>query len=184
MKRRLGMAAAWAVAGLCGAAMGQQENASRPGEVHVEPPTLHCVSVRWPVTGDRNRNAVVEVQYRKRGRRQWKQGYPLFRTMPSPQPETRSKEHTVAGGWMFAGSIVDLTPDTAYEVKLRLRDPDGAAAEKTLTVKTYAEPAVPAGMVAKHVVPGPRPFRAASRPDGRQMPSCLSRNEACQCPDS
>jgi len=39
-------------------------------------------------------------------------------------------------------------------VKLRLRDPDGAAAEKTLTVKTYAEPAVPAGMVAKHVVPG------------------------------
>ncbi|KKL87985.1 hypothetical protein LCGC14_1929280, partial [marine sediment metagenome] len=133
MKIHIGMAAL-VVVGLCGAAAGQQEqeDASRPGQVHVEPSTLHCVSVRWPVTGDRNRNAVIEVQYRRRGQRQWRKGYPLVRTMPSPYPETRSAEYTVAGGWMFAGSVVDLRPDTAYEVKLRLRDPDGGGAERTL----------------------------------------------------
>ena len=154
MRRYTLVTAAWMVAGLCGAAMGQQENASKGGKVHVEPSTLHCVSFRWPVTGDQNENAAIEVQYRKRGDGQWKQGYPLFRTRPNPHPENRSKVHTIAGGWMFAGSVVDLQPDTAYEVKLRLQDPDGGGGEETLSVKTHAEPAEPAGLAVRHVVPG------------------------------
>ena len=154
MRRHIGMAAVWVIAGAGGAATAQQDNASTPGKVHVEPPTLHCISVRWPVVGDQNRNAVIEVQYRKPGQKQWKRGYPLFRTMPNPHPENRSKEHTVAGGWMFAGSVVGLEADTAYELRLRLQDPDAGRAEQTLNARTHAEPAEPAGMVVKHVVPG------------------------------
>jgi len=146
--------AACVAAGLCEAAAGQQENASRPGKVHVEPSTLHCVSFRWPVTGDQDRDAVIEVAYRKAGQEQWRGGYPLFRTMPNPHPENRSKVHTVPGGWMFAGSVVGLEPDTAYEVRLHLKDPDGGDAAETLHVRTYAEPVEPKGLAVQHVVPG------------------------------
>jgi hypothetical protein len=47
---------------------------------------------------------------------------------------------------MFAGSILDLEPDTAYEARFVLSDPDGLAGEsgksvtKTVTVRTRAEP--------------------------------------------
>ena len=41
---------------------------------------------------------------------------------------------------MFAGSILDLEEDTAYDVRLTLSDPDGGAAVRTATVKTRAEP--------------------------------------------
>lgn len=154
MKWQIGVAATWMVAGISGALSAAGEDASTPGKVHVEPATLHCVSFRWPVMGDRNENAAVEVQYRRSGRKRWEQGYPLFRTKPNPHPENRSRVHTLSGGWMFAGSVVDLVPDTAYEVRLRLADPDGGTGEQTLNVRTYAEPVAPAGMVVQHVVPG------------------------------
>ena len=35
-----------------------------------------------------------------------------------------------ADGWLFAGSIFFLQPDTAYELKLNLVDPDGGSAER------------------------------------------------------
>src|SRR6266576_3828467 len=46
---------------------------------------------------------------------------------------------------MFAGSILDLEPDTAYEARFVLSDPDGvggpaADATKTVTVRTRPEP--------------------------------------------
>jgi len=154
MARCTGVWTALAIAGLCAAAEGPQQEASRPGKVHLEPSTLHCVSVRWPIVGDRNRNAAVEVRYRQSGTAAWRRGYPLFRTLPNPHPENRSKVHTVPGGWMFAGSVVGLKPDTAYELKLALRDPDGGPAERTLAARTYAEPAEPKGMTVRHVVPG------------------------------
>ena len=127
------------------------ENASQPGDVQPEPSTLHCLAVRWPVKGDANANAAVAVQYRKAGEAEWRQGYPLFR----PYPQHMSPENRVAGGWLFAGSIVDLAPDTEYEVKLSLKDPDGGDADRTLKLRTRAEPPwEPAGMRLRFVVPG------------------------------
>ena len=43
---------------------------------------------------------------------------------------------------MFAGSILDLEPDTAYEAQFVLADPDGVTGEsrKTVTVRTRPEP--------------------------------------------
>jgi len=154
MGRYGGTTAAWVIAGLCGVAGAGPGDASSPGQVHLEPATLHCVSVRWPVIGDVNTDAAVAVRYRKRGQAAWREGYPLLRTRPNPHPENRSKVHTVPGGWMFAGSIVGLTPATAYEVKLHLTDPDGGDAERTLAATTCAEPAEPPGMAIRHVVPG------------------------------
>jgi len=126
------------------------QDASTPGEVQPEPSTFHCLAVRWPVRGDANANAAAAVQYRKVGDAEWRQGYPLFR----PYPQHMSEENRVAGGWLFAGSIVDLTPDTEYEVKLSLKDPDGGDAERTLKVRTLAEPVAPASLRVRQVVPG------------------------------
>ena len=52
---------------------------------------------------------------------------------------------------MFAGSILDLEPDTAYEARFVMSDPDGIAgqsaktATKTVTVRTRPEPKPYAG---------------------------------------
>ena len=123
-------------------------NRSEPGEIVVEPPTFHSLGVRWPVRGDANTNAVITVQYRRRGDATWKNALPLFRT----DPQQVSDENEVSGGWLFAGSIVNLTPDTEYEVALSLIDPDGGGVQRVLLMRTRGEPREP-GMRVRHVVP-------------------------------
>ena len=56
---------------------------------------------------------------------------------------------------MFAGSILDLEPNTAYETRFVLRDPDGVSgqATKTVTVRTRPEPMPAAGGNVYHVYP-------------------------------
>ena len=59
---------------------------------------------------------------------------------------------------MFAGSILDLEPDTAYEARFVLSDPDGvsgpaANATKTVTVRTRPEPKPAEGGKVYHVYP-------------------------------
>ena len=56
---------------------------------------------------------------------------------------------------MFAGSILDLEPDTAYEVQFVLADPDGVRGEarKIVTVRTRPEPKPFAGGRVFHVYP-------------------------------
>ena len=139
------------IAALCAAVTpAAAENSSSAGTFLTEPATLHCLGVRWEVKGDANKNAVIDVEYRKKGENTWKKGYPLFRTFG----RNISGQHNVAGGWMFAGSIVDLDSDTPYEVKCSLKDPDGGNAEKQVEMRTWKEPQEPPGMKIKHVVPG------------------------------
>jgi hypothetical protein len=57
-------------------------------------------------------------------------------------------------GWLFAGSLLLLKPDTAYELRLRLVDPDGDRAERVLRARTLAEPAAPQALRQLHVIPG------------------------------
>jgi hypothetical protein len=63
---------------------------------------------------------------------------------------------------MFSGSLFDLSPNTSYEIRLTLSDPDGVAGEprRTLTARTRAEPQPAVGGKVYHVYPvgytGPR----------------------------
>ena len=56
---------------------------------------------------------------------------------------------------MLAGSIFDLEPDTEYECRFVLSDPDGVAGkrENVVTVRTRAEPKPAAGGKVYHVYP-------------------------------
>ncbi len=63
---------------------------------------------------------------------------------------------------LFSGSVFDLEPDAAYEIRLTLTDPDGVVgdAERRLTARTRPEPVPAAGGKVYHVYPvgyeGPR----------------------------
>jgi hypothetical protein len=143
----LGLAAAGAPSGSAAAPV---------GEPVLDPPTLHSLGVYWIVRGDENRNARIETGYRADGRGAWRNGPPLFRVQRGAHhPEgRRSLLDVPEDGWLFAGSLLLLKPDTAYELRLRLVDPDGDRAERVLRARTLAEPAAPQALRQLHVIPG------------------------------
>jgi hypothetical protein len=55
---------------------------------------------------------------------------------------------------MLAGSILFLSPNATYEIRLTFSDPDGGSAGQTVTVATRPVPAMPVGGRSFHVVPG------------------------------
>jgi len=130
----------------------------KPGEFVVDHPTLSNLGFEWVVEGDDNRNAHVDVSYRKHGDMLWKQGLPLLRLQGERIYQTDGVFDVVSPN-MFAGSILDLDPDTAYDARFEMSDPDGVvgsggkAVTKTVTVRTRAEPKPYAGGRIFHVYP-------------------------------
>ncbi|HEV7405764.1 MAG TPA: right-handed parallel beta-helix repeat-containing protein [Chthoniobacteraceae bacterium] len=137
---------------LAAAALAHAEDAIKPGEVFVERPTLLCLGFRWAIEGDDNRNATVEVAYRAQGKGEWRTALPLLRLKGEVIGQDDDNLRWTAPN-LFAGSILDLTPGTEYEVKLTMKDPDGGGAEKVLTVKTRSEPVAFEGGRKLHVYP-------------------------------
>ena len=86
------------------------ENKVTPGEFLVDPPTLINLGFEWFVEGDDNRNAAVEVQYRKKGQTAWKPALPLLRL--HGEEIYNGAQLNVVSPNMFAGCILDLEPDT------------------------------------------------------------------------
>src|SRR2546426_5837364 len=125
-------------------------NKVKPGEFIIDHPTLINLGFEWLIQGDDNRNARVEVSYRKQGETQWKQGLPLLRLQGERIYQNQGVFDVVSPN-MFAGSILDLEPDTAYEARFVMSDPDGFVGKsvktltKTVTVRTRPEPKPYAG---------------------------------------
>ncbi|HWY63868.1 MAG TPA: hypothetical protein VNX61_01555, partial [Rhizomicrobium sp.] len=130
-------------------------NKVKAGELVIDPPTLINLGFEWLVEGDDNRNAKVEVSYRRKGDRAWKTAMPLLR-LQHERVYQGEGVFNVEMPNMFAGSILDLEENTAYEVKLALSDPDGGGATRMVTVKTRAEPMPAAGGHVYHVYPRDR----------------------------
>ncbi len=138
------------------AAGGQDpEMVVRPGDAVVEPPTTSALGVEWRVEADSNRNASVALAWRRAGEPAWHDGLPLLR-LEGEQVQQGASFHYVAPN-MFAGSIFDLSPDTPYEIRLRLSDPDAPKAagpvERLLTARTRPAPKPAAGGAIYHVYP-------------------------------
>jgi hypothetical protein len=133
---------------------------SVPGEFLIDPPTLVSLGFAWKITGDDNRNARVDVTYRKKGEQQWRQGLPLLRLQHEqvlgglPRDGSRHFYSYVAPN-MFAGSLLNLDPGTEYECRFVLSDPDGVKgkAEKTVVARTRQEPQPATGGHVYHVYP-------------------------------
>jgi len=88
-------------------------------------PTFHCIGVYWsPPDGSRDNSC--QVRYRPQGSPAWKEALPLWyddRTVGGHPPEYR-------------GSIVNLHPGTAYEIKLKLLK---TGTEEELLAETWRE---------------------------------------------
>jgi hypothetical protein len=137
------------------------------GEFIVERPTLVSLGFEWKISGDDNRNARVEVSYRKSGEVEWRKGLPLLRLQRESVPGGTPRE---GGGHyfsyvapnMFSGSILNLDPDTEYECRFVLSDPDGVKGKtvRMVSVRTRKEPEPATGGRVYHVYPfgykGPR----------------------------
>jgi len=145
------------VAGLAQPAIAAEGDAKvTPGEFVIEHPTLINLGFEWRIDGDANRNASVEVWYRKQGETAWRAAMPLVR-LHGEQVFQRNVFNLITPN-MFAGSILDLEPNTAYEARFVMTDPDGisgpaANAAKTVTVRTRPEPMPAAGGTTYHVYP-------------------------------
>jgi hypothetical protein len=140
---------------------GARQAGTVAGDFWVEPPTLVSIGFEWRIAGDDNRNASVAVTYRKKGDAGWRQALAPLRlqreSVMGGVPRDGGGEHFnhyVAPN-MFAGSILDLEPDTEYECRLVLSDPDGVKGtrEKTFVVRTRKEPQPAAGGAVYHVYP-------------------------------
>lgn len=137
------------------------QNAAVAEEPVLEPSTLHCLGVTWIVRGDANQDARVDVAWREREKDEWKPGPPLFRVERGASRLKLADDAT-----LYAGSVLDLRPDTPYELRLTLVDPDGGGVAKVLQARTIAEPVEPKGLLEVHVRPGKDALREAQRGAG------------------
>ena len=129
-------------------------NAVIAGRLIVEPPTLINLGFEWEISGDANRNATAGVRYREAGGREWKEALPLLRIGGERVFRTREfLNYTVPD--RFAGSILDLRPETEYECTFTMHDPDGAEGQtvQTVKVRTRGEPRAAGDGRILHVYP-------------------------------
>jgi hypothetical protein len=133
--------------------LSKAQNVVQPGEFIVETPTLTNLGFEWYISGDDNRNATVSVEYRVSGTPEWKEALPLLRI--GNERVGRAAEYldyTVPH--MFAGSILDVAPDTEYECRFTMKDIDNANETVKITkVRTRAEPKAFEGGRVLHVYP-------------------------------
>jgi hypothetical protein len=129
-------------------------NSTKPGKFHVEHPTLLNLGFEWAIEGDDNRNATVEVRFRKAGTSDWRPGLPLLRIGGERvYRDQYNMNYIVPHG--FAGSILNLEPATSYECEFTLTDADGVTgqAQQRVTVTTRAEPKPYSSGRVLHVYP-------------------------------
>ena len=55
------------------------QNSITTGQFTIERPTLASLGFEWRISGDDNRNARVEVTYRRKGEQPWHNAMPLLR---------------------------------------------------------------------------------------------------------
>ena len=129
------------------------QDGTTAGELIVEPATLNALGFEWTIDGDDNRNAAVAVAYRAEGTSDWQAGLPLLRIQNEEMRNVYNAFDYTAPN-MFAGSIFDLAPDTTYQVRLTLTDPDnGLEVQEQVNVHTRPEPMPAENGNTYHVYP-------------------------------
>lgn len=130
------------------------QNAVTAGRFITEPATLQNLGFEWYISGDSNRNAVVDVQYRQLGSTKWMKAMPLLR-MGDERVIRKTEYLNYTVPHQFAGSILDLQPGTQYECRFTLSDPDGVIGdtEHQVIVRTRTEPQAASNGRTLHVYP-------------------------------
>jgi hypothetical protein len=120
--------------------MAQSPNATIPGATRTYA-TFSSIGIEWDISGDANHNATAAVEFRASVSGTWQPALALVRV-----------DYNASN--MLAGSILLQNPNTVYEVRLTLNDPDGSPDTRSMVVTTRLLPALPADVRVFHVVPG------------------------------
>ena len=98
---------------------------ARPGLLITHRPSAVALYFTWLLDGDSDRDAHVGVEYRKKGREEWQKAAPGVRARADAS---------------FTACVGGLEPQTEYECRLTLSDPDGVQGEaiRTVSVRTTA----------------------------------------------
>lgn len=133
----------------------------QPGTLAGDPPTTGSLGVSLLITaGDDDRDATATLRYRQAGTGAWRTGMPLLRVRPdqvSGESPPGSFGLPVPAP-QFAGSVVGLAPDTAYDLEVTVTDPDGGGGGGVQVI-TLATAALPA---AEPAAPNPVPIGTAT----------------------
>jgi hypothetical protein len=117
-----------------------QTGGATPGAIRTYS-TISSIGIEWDIAGDADHDAAAAVEFRVAGTSPWRSALPLVRV------DYNSSN-------MLAGSILFLSPNAAYEIRLTLADPDGGATTQTVPVATRPVPVMPVSGRTFHVVPG------------------------------
>ena len=104
--------------------MAPSPDASTPGELVVEPPTLINLGFEWFIEGDANRNAAVDVSFRKAGDAAWQPGAAAA-AAAAASASTPSRAWTSSRRTCSRAACSTSSRTPPYEVRLTLADPDG-----------------------------------------------------------
>jgi parallel beta-helix repeat protein len=105
------------------------QNATTAGAFELYP-TIHCIGARLSYSGDDNRSATARLEWRPQGSATWIRGVSLTRI----------------ANRRWAGSVLWLSPDTPYEVRAVVTDPDGGSANVAGVMRTRRNaPPAPTG---------------------------------------
>lgn len=111
---------------------GADGNALVPGGLRADA-TFEHIGVLWEVSGDDDLDSTFTLEFRKLGESEWKPAAPPMRAYP-----TLIVNGTPLGLNYWAASAMFLEPDTAYELRATLTDPDGGGETRTITAATRA----------------------------------------------
>jgi hypothetical protein len=117
------------------------------GEITTPFPTITNLAVEWQIAGDDDLDATCVVKVRKEGGTAWRDEMPL-RRVPAGASQKTSQPFTWTN--RLSGTVFDLAPGTAYEIELKLHDPDGGSATKIVKASTRPEPIAKADAIIKN----------------------------------
>jgi len=109
-------------------------NAVTPGNIKVDA-TFEHIGILYNISGDENLNSNLEIEFREQDNGVYQNGAITMRSHPGLviDGSTYNANH-------HAGSAMFLEPNTTYNIRLTLSDPDGGGTTTTITASTKAYP--------------------------------------------
>jgi len=110
------------------------QNSVTPGNIQVDA-TFEHIGILYNISDDENLNSKLQIEFRKQGDMAYKKGAIAMRTHPGLviDGSTTNYNHQ-------AGSAMFLQPNTTYQIRLTLTDPDGGGTTTTVSATTKAYP--------------------------------------------
>ena len=121
-----------------------------PNTAQVDRPTLYCLGVKMPFSGDDDLDSSVRVEYQvltNPPSLPWKRALDLWRV----HPEVVTGETLTLN---YAGSIFDQKANTTYNIRLTISDPDGIVDQNNVLLVPLGQPFVALMRVQTRAVPG------------------------------